>query len=337
MVIKMKRLYKRSIALLLAVTLLFGMLLLGSCEKTSHDPHGDGVLTVVATSFAGYDFARQIMREAPDGQVEIILLGKPGQDMHSYEPTAADIETLSRADILVSLGGSNEAWLDATLKSAMNESVRKVAMTAVCETMDMIPTEGMDTAEGNDGHHDHDHAAGTSCGLIGADEHVWLSPVNAVAIASAIGEALGEIDVSNADMWETATDAYTAELTALWQEYEGMMTDAVRTDILIADRYPFAYLVRDLGLTSYAAFPGCSSETSASFATQVFLIEKTRELALPYIFIIDGSDGKVAEAIAKECGVGVLTLDSCQVVTDRSKTYIDIMRSNLENLKKALC
>ncbi len=295
------------------------------CTTARPDPRGDGVLTVVATTFAGYDYARQITKNAEAGSVKLVLLGKAGQDMHSYEPTAADITTLSEADVLICLGGSVETWLDATLRSAMNEEVLRVEMMAVSETLES--------------EHDHDHAEGETCdaeGLIGADEHVWLSPVNAVAIAAAVGDALCRADEANAAVWRAGTDAYVAELSALWEDYKAMRAAAVRDTVLIADRYPFAYLVRDLDLTCHAAFPGCSSETSASFETQAFLIEKAKELALPYIFIIDGSDGKVASVVAAESGAEILTLHSCQVVEDLSVTYIDIMKENLENLKKAL-
>ncbi len=301
---------------------------LSGCGTAGADPAGDGVLTVVATSFAGYDFARQIMKDAPDGMVSLILLGKPGQDMHGYEPTADDITTLASADVLISVG--SETWLDATLKSAMNEKALRVEMMAVCDRMDETPTEGMEV-----GGHDHGHIDG-ACALIGADEHVWLSTENAETIAAAIGDAICRVDGANADRWQANTAAYVAELKQLTADYGALLTVAVRDTVLIADRYPFAYLMRQLKLTCYAAFPGCSSETSASFETQTFLIEKARELSLPYIFVIDGSDGRVAEVVAAESGAEVLTLDSIQVVTDRSKTYVGIMRKNLEQLSKAL-
>ena len=66
------------------------------------------------------------------------------------------------------------------------------------------------------------------------------------------------------------------------------------------------------------------------------LIEKTRELNIPYIFVMEGSDGKVAATVSAETGAEVLTLNSMQVVTNREDTYLEIMKQNLENLKKAL-
>lgn len=318
---------------MICVAMLLSLMGLVGCETTGRDPRGDGVLTVVSTTFAGYDFARQILGDAMSGAVELILLGKPGQDMHDYEPTAEDIITLTEADVLVCLGGTAERWLDATVQSSGNTTLVRVEMMAVCETMAETPTAGMD-------HTGHDHAAGESCdhtGLIGADEHVWLAPGNAIAVAEAIGAALIEVDSASADKWTKNTAAYVAELTTLRDEFAAMRAAAVRDSILIADRYPFAYLVRELNVTAYAAFPGCSSETSASFATQTFLIEKTKELGLPYIFVIDGSDGRVAEVVAAESGAEVLTLDSIQVVSDRQNTYVGMMRKNLEALQKALC
>ncbi len=327
----MKRNLKYGALLLACLTLLVGVTaLFAGCVSTAGPVHtDDGKITVVCTNFAGYDLARGLFnnyrKSGGEGEVDLILLGKDGQDMHSYEPTAADIITISTADVLISVGA--EQWLDATVSSSGNEHLLRVSMMEVCDTLE--------------GDHDHDHgsddgAVGDTCALIGTDEHVWLSVENALLINQAIEDALCKVDTENAYVWEPCGEAYRAELTALWGEYTAMMADAVRDTVVIADRYPFAYLFRDLGLECVAAFPGCSSETSASFATQTLLIEKTREWNLPYIFVMEGSDGKVAATVAAETGAEILTLNSMQVVTNRETTYIQIMKQNLENLKKAL-
>ena len=323
----MKRNLKYGALLLVCLTLVTGVaaLFAGCASTAGPTPAEDGRITVVCTNFAGYDLARGLVtnyrKSGGEGQVDLILLGKDGQDMHSYEPTAADIITISTADLLISVGA--EQWLDATVASSGNQSLLRVSMMEACDTL----------AD----HHDHAHGADDeACALIGADEHVWLSVENAIRINEAIEDALCKVDPENAYVWEPCGEAYRAELTALWADYTAMMANAVRHTVVIADRYPFAYLFRDLGLECVAAFPGCSSETSASFATQTLLIEKTKEWNLPYIFVIEGSDGKVAATVAAETGADILTLDSMQVVTNRETTYLHIMRQNLENLKKAL-
>jgi zinc transport system substrate-binding protein len=284
--------------------------------------------TIVAIGFAGYDFTRSILsrytENGGEGVVQLMILGKPGQDMHSFEPTAQDIITLSGADVVIATGA--EAWLASALESSGNSTARVVSMMEACDVY----------GAGHDHDHDHGHENG-SCALIGNDEHVWLSVDYAIRIVSGIADALKQADPENAAAWEASAEQYKTELTALNTEFRDMVKAAARKQVVVADRHPFVYLFADLGLDCVAAFPGCSSETSASFETQIKLIEFTKTHELPYIFVIEGSDSKVAEVVAGETGAEILTLNSLQVVTNfENTTYLAVMKSNLENLKKAL-
>lgn len=323
----------RQLVTLLALCLSVGGLLMG-CHSGVNDPKNpalDGAVKVVCTNFAGYEFTRALLRDSAyiqnggEDVVELTMLGKPGQDMHSFEPTAADIVTLGNADLVVCVGGSSEQWLDAALKSAGNGTVPRVTMMEVC-----TPIE-----EDHDHEHEDDCEDG-SCTLIAGDEHVWLSVDNAIRITSAIADKLMELDGKNQVVWEACKTNAARELTALREDYRDMMEHAVRHTVVLADRHPFVYLFAELGIDCIAAFPGCSSETSASFETQMKLIETVESLNLPYIFRMEGSDGKVASVVAEETGAEVLTLNSLQVVSDMDTTYIRVMQANLENLKKAL-
>ena len=84
----------------------------------------------------------------------------------------------------------------------------------------------------------------------------------------------------------------------------------------------------------------CSSESEASFQTIAFLIDKTKELQLPVILTIDGSDGSIANTVCTSTGAKSLVLDSCQSVSsadiEQGTTYIGIMESNLQVLREAL-
>ena len=73
----------------LSITILLAMLcaLLSGCGAQS-EPEGEGI-SVVATVFAPYDFARQLVGE----RGEVTLLLPPGSEAHSYEPSR---RTLSR-------------------------------------------------------------------------------------------------------------------------------------------------------------------------------------------------------------------------------------------------
>lgn len=321
----------RIISICLCLALLCGGLI--ACSDGELNPANEGDLIVVCTNMAAWDLASSAIIPEDDSHgavIQVILLGRPGQDMHSYEPSASDIITLAGADLVVSVGDAAEPWLASALSSSGSKDVCQVKMMEVC---------------GIEGEH-HDH--GDDCDLDHSeltDEHVWVSLKNAQKISRAIADAAMEItkDV-NAELTAGIAqkrDAYCAELASLDSQYTDMVAAAKRKDLLIADRYPFAHLMRDYDLTCHAAFPGCSSETEASFATQTKLIETVKSLELPYIFVIDGSDRKVAETVAKETGAEILLLHSYQVVTEEEfsagLSYIDVMKGNLDNLRKALC
>jgi zinc transport system substrate-binding protein len=95
-----------------------------------------------------------------------------------------------------------------------------------------------------------------------------------------------------------------------------------------------------LGIEYYAAFPGCSSETTASFSTVITLAQKIDELFLPCVLTIDGSADAIAETVIENTekkNARILSINSMQVYrSDESFDYIDVMRENLEILKIAL-
>ena len=323
---------RKILAIVLAAVMLLGVCSLGGCSAERPSPDEDGVLRIVCTVFPAYDFCRELTRGLPDGSVELILLGRNGKDMHSYEPSAADIVELARADLLVCVGGGTEAWVDATLEAADNPALRVFYMMEACETS----TELHDGEVCEDHDHDHDHAEGA------ADEHVWVSLRRSEQIVAALCEEIAALTSGDeqAAVCRENAEAYRASLLELDAQYEETVRGAPRSTVLIADRYPFAYLMDDYHIDCVAAFPGCSTETSASFATQTMLVETVETQGLPYIFVIDGTDSVVATMICERTGAEILRLSSGQVVTDTQLrdgvTYLSMAEQNLENLKKAL-
>ncbi|MCM1463344.1 MAG: metal ABC transporter substrate-binding protein, partial [Bacteroides sp.] len=154
---------------------------------------------------------------------------------------------------------------------------------------------------------------------------------------------LGGIDPANADVYAANAAAYTARLDALDGEYRAAIESAAKKTLIFGDRFPFRYLVDDYGLDYYAAFPGCSAETEASFETVIFLAAKADEIGADAILTLKGSDQRIAEAVVnntKDREQTILTLDPMQSVSlaeaEGGTTYLSIARDNLEILKQAL-
>ena len=333
---KLKRILAALAAACLTLTLLAG------CSPSAPENTGaasapgggdETTLRVVATIFPIYDWAREVLGQVPG--VELVWLQDTGVDMHSYQPTAEDMLLVSSCDLFLYVGGTSDNWVDDALQEAVNQNMEVVSLLDVLGDAARLEelTEGMQDDHDHDGH-DHEDAE--------YDEHVWLSLRNAEVLTSAIADAMGRLDPAHAEDFAANAAAYTQRLAALDGEYQAAVDASPVHTLLFGDRFPFRYLVEDYGLDYYAAFPGCSAETEASFETVAFLAGKVKELDLPAVLAIENSDHRVAETIAQNAGNGakVLTLDSMQGVTSKDAaadtTYLSIMESNLEVLKQAL-
>lgn len=283
----------------------------------------DGELNIVCTAFPQYDYVKNIL----GSEKGLTLLLDNGGDLHSYEPTAKDIVTIGNADILICIGGKSDEWVEGVVRSAANPELKTVSMMSLVETYDEEYVSGMEHHE-NDEHHSV------------RDEHIWLSLKNAAAITEYLCSVICEIDGENAEKYKANAKEYIDKIKALDAEYESVISSSKRNTLLFADRFPFRYLTEDYNLEYHAAFAGCSSESEASFQTIAFLIDKTKELQLPVVLTIDGSDGSIANTVCDSTGAKTLVLDSCQSVSsadiEQGTTYIGIMESNLQILREAL-
>ena len=291
-----------------------------------------GQVKVVSTIFPLYDWVREVAGD--DGDVNLDLLLDNGVDLHSYQPTAKDIMDISDCDIFVYVGGESDKWVADTLKQADNKNM------IVLDLMDILGDaakeeelkEGMQGGKEEEAEEEPEY-----------DEHVWLSLKNAKLFTQKIADALSKADSQHADVFKTNAENYTEKLEALDKQYQETVDNAPTKTLLFGDRFPFRYMTDDYKLDYYAAFVGCSAETEASFETITFLSDKADELKLKAIMQIESSDGSIAKTIrdnTKTKDQEILTLDSIQNVTaERVKageTYLSIMESNLEVLKKAL-
>ena len=297
---------------------------------------------ITVSIFPVYDWAREISKGVSN---DITLLLDSGADLHSYQPSAEDIMRIAESDLFVYVGGESEQWAEDALKIPGKKSRRVIKLLDVLG--DSVKpeefVEGMQHEheehehESAHEHHEHEHEHSEP------DEHIWLSLRNAEIICGKLAATLAETDPSHKNIYDSNAKTYAGKLSSLDKEYISMVKDSARKIILVADRFPFRYLADDYGLKYYAAFSGCSAESEASFETVIFLAQKSDELNLPCVLKIDGANHKIAETVinsSKNHGRKILTLDSMQSASrkdiDAGKTYLGVMRSNLEILKEAM-
>lgn len=335
---------KRILALFAAAALtVTGLSACGSAAPTAQpadvEPAADAdqPLKIVATIFPEYDWTRELLGDNA-AHADLTLLLDNGVDLHSFQPTAADILKIANCDLFIYVGGESDGWVKDALGEATNPDLVTINLLDVLgdTVREEEVVEGMQTEDEHE--HETEDAEGPEY-----DEHVWLSLKNASTLCTAISNALVQLDPANAAAYQANAAAYAAKLSALDRNYQQAVDHAARKTVLFGDRFPFRYLADDYGLTYYAAFVGCSAETEASFTTVTALAAKVDELGLPAVLTIEGANHKIAETIVENTQAKtqqILTMDSMQATTSADAaggaTYLSIMEKNLGVLQAAL-
>ena len=326
---------KKIFAALLGLALAFTSA--GCAGKAGNGGKGVKVVCAIAPL---YDWARQITKDTDSTDLSLIIGN--GTDLHSFQPSAADIVSIKNADVLVYVGGESDGWIRDALKESTNKNQKVVCLMDVLKDsiVEEEVVEGMqgedEEEHDHDGHdhegHDHEEEGPEY------DEHVWMSLRLASKSCIAIEEAIASVAAKDAAKFKANLDAYTAKLSALDKQYEEMVKSARLDTMVVCDRYPFRYLGEDYKLKYSAAFVGCSAETEASFETVKFLADKIKLLDCKTVLTIEKSDGKIAKTVIETSGksdVKTAVLDSMQSC-GKDLDYLAVMTSNLTVLKDAL-
>lgn len=353
---------KKIISILAAAAMMAGCL----CGCNSAKKADNKKMKIVTTIFPEYDWVNNILGDKASN-AEVTMLLDNGVDLHSFQPTAADILKISECDLFIYVGGESDEWVEDVLKEATNKDMIAINLLEVLgdKVVEEEIVEGMQEEEDHDHDHehedeDHDHEHEDEDehehehediakthehhhDEVEYDEHVWLSLRNSAILVNSISEAIQKIDPANAETYKANAASYIEKLNALDADYQSAVSAASKNTILFGDRFPFRYLVDDYNLEYYAAFVGCSAESEASFETIVFLAGKVDELSLPAVLTIEGKDHSIAQTIVENTTTKdqkILTMNSMQSTTSEDvkngASYLSIMESNLNVLKEAL-
>ena len=342
----MKNISKKIFGLILAGA----VLITGCTAKTEKKDKGDntkGKLKVVTTIFPEYDITRAIAKD----KVDLELMIKPGVDVHSFTPTPQDIKTVQNSDIFVYGGTEHDKWVENLTKSIDMKNKKVVKLVDGIQQLEEESVDGMkhehhhDDKKEDQHNHDHkhekkdehDHKDESEKEL---DPHYWTSPKNAIQMVKTITNALVEKDPDNAEFYKENAENYIKRLEGVDKELHDVVDNAKIKKVVIADRFPFRYLFKDLGLEYRALFSGCSVESTASAGQIKKMVDYVKENKIPVVYHIEMGKGELAETVAKNSGSKVKLLHSIHTVTkedfDKGVTYIDLMKQNVEALKEGL-
>ena len=293
----------------------------------------DGRLTVVASTDVYGDIAAQVGGDLVD---VTSIVTNASQDPHSFEPSARDQLTVSKADLIVENGGGYDAFIDALIDSSGTEAP---VVTAVEHSHDWPENDGheAETAEGADDaaadEHGHDHAH-----VDGFNEHVWYDPHTVAHVAAAIAEQLGELSPDDAGTFTANAEAFGADVEELEASLEGIGAAHAGEQVFVTEPVP-VYLVQAAGLEN--ATPDAFSEAveegqDVAPATLLESLGLLRDGSVRVVITNTQTGGAETQEIvdqAEELGIPVIAFSE---TLPEGETYISWMQANTEALSTAL-
>ena len=318
-VIKLNKIICIIILVIILVIFIYALIKPNNTKTKSADK-----LSVVCTSFVGYDFVKAITKDS--NNIEITYLLDSGVDAHNFEPTASQIIAIQQSDLFVYNGGEMENWTEQVIPTI---DLSNTKLIKLMDTVELFKEEHIDGAEEDEEHQE-----------LAWDEHVWTSPKNAIKILESLELVLQEIDYEEKENFKKNTDNYKKQIEKLDKDIWDIVENAKRKRLVFGDRMPIRYFLEEFGLKASGAFNGCSTETEPSTKTLTYLINLVKEENIPVVLYIENGNSKVANIISKETGAKAMQIQTLHSISNEDykngETYVTLMNRNLEVLKNAL-
>ncbi len=278
---------------------------------------GDRLRVVATTTIVG-DVVARVGGDA----IQLTVLLPPGADPHTYEPTPADLTAVAQAHVLFINGLGLEGFLERTLRNVGNVPVVPVS----AGIRPRLPEEHREE-QGEEGHDGE------------ADPHVWLDVRNVLVWVENIRQALSALDPDHADFYATNAAAYRQELEALdaWI-LEQVARVPPQNRKLVTNHPAFGYFADRYGFEQVAAVYPISPGAEPSAREIAELEEAIRRFGVPAVFAETTVNPKLAEQVARDTGVRLVTLYTGSLGPPGSgaETYVAMMRYNVRAIVEAL-
>lgn len=284
-----------------------------SLALRSHQNGGKAVhgkLRVAASFYPMAEFARRV----GGNKVTVTTLVKPGVEPHDYDPSAKDIATIYKANVLVYNGAGLERWEGKLANDLQSNNVSAVEAS---KGIDLKTIGGPGTP---------------------TDPHVWMDPVLAQKQVATIRDAFIQADPKNRKAYEANAADYIAQLQALDVDFQKGLKQCAMHDI-VTSHQAFGYLAAEYGL-HVRSIAGLSPDNEPSPQTLAQIADFVRTNHVQYIFFEELVSPKLSQTIAQETGgktIAFNPLEGLSVADITSgKNYITVQKDNLQSLRTAL-
>ncbi|MDX1523284.1 MAG: zinc ABC transporter substrate-binding protein, partial [Anaerolineae bacterium] len=271
---------------------------------------GDGEkLKVLATTSIIGDLIHNVAGDRVDLTVMLPL----GADPHTFSPAPQDVAAVAEAQVVVINGLGFEEFLGQVIANAGGQAVIVDSSRGV-ETTAPAATPGHGRAE------------------TGADPHIWMSPVNVMAMVQTIEVALSTLDPANAAAYHANADAYLAQLEELdaWVAAQ-ISTIPVENREMVTDHDSFGYYADRYGLEVVGAvIPVVSTNAEPSARDLAELQQAISKYEVRAVFVGTTVNPALARQVAADTAIQLVPLytGSLGEAGSGAETYLDLIRYN---------
>lgn len=273
------------------------------------------------------NFLADIAQNVAGNRIIVDSLFPVGIDPHSFEPSVQDVLKISESAAVIINGGGLEPWIDSLLASTDGERLTIVASEG------LKVREEVETAEEHNEEDGHLHEEG--------DPHFWLDPVLVIQYVNNIRDGFTTLDPQGEAYFAKNAEAYIRKLNDLDKEIRETVSEIpVEKRLLVTNHESFGYFADEYGFKVVGTILLSSSSMADPSAGQLTgLIDEIRKTGSPAIFLETGSNTAVAEQIAKETGVKLVTdlfTHSLTSAEGAAPTYLDMIRHNINTIAAVL-
>jgi zinc transport system substrate-binding protein len=181
--------------------------------------------TVVVSLPPLHSIAASVMGKI--GTPHLMLRG--GQSPHNVALRPSDLRRLEEATLILWVGPTLETYLAKPLATIARRT--KILTLLDQQTIKLLPRRKGSSWDSHGHGHDHEAPRGLSNKVI--DPHLWLSPLNAIAIARSVADALVTQDPANAAVYKSNTEHLIKRIRRLGNRLRTKLMPVRQTPYLV--------------------------------------------------------------------------------------------------------
>lgn len=243
--------------------------------------------------------------------VKVNVILPPGASPEDFEPSPKQLLDISNSDFFFYVGhlGFEKSWIKKV--SEVSHGVRFVSCSNGLDLLEESTSKPTESSS----HLNH-----------GTDPHIWTSPENVKTISRNICAEMSLVYPANKNLYEKNLSIFISRIDSLDNYIRKLLNDSIHTSFMIF--HPaLGYFARDYHLQQYSIeFDGKTPST----AHMKNMIDIARKEKIKTVFIQAQFETVKAEAIAKEIGAKVVTIDNL------GENWLSAMYDIAQKMKEAL-